>query len=299
MSKKKTNLEFINDAIKIHGNIYDYSDTNYISNNIKIIIKCKIHGYFEQTPNSHLSGHGCASCKGVNKSDKNDFVEKSRKIHGQKYLYDNVNYINNKNNVIITCQLHGNFEQLPQNHLKGFGCSKCSGLVKSDNNRFICKSIEIHGNIYDYSDVEYINSKIKVKIKCKKHGVFLQRPQDHLKKRGCPKCRKSRGELQIEMLLKENNLKYKTQYSFPDLKNKSTLYFDFGVIDDYNNLLYLIEYNGEQHYKYRKQFSMSRKDFLEGLERDKLKIEYCLKNNIKLNIIRYDEDINEKMKTIL
>ena len=69
-------------------------------------------------------------------------------------------------------------------------------------------------------------------------------------------------------------------------------------MDENNRLKYLIEFNGKQHYNYTNQFSMTEDEFKEGLVRDQLKIDYCIKNNISLFIIKYDDDILEKMSEI-
>jgi len=95
-----------------------------------------------------------------------EFIEKSIKIHNDKYDYSKVNYINSKTKVLIVCKKHGDFEQNPYNHIYGMGCPIC-GKEKShntqryDTNIFIEKAKEIHNDTYDYSKVNYIDSKIK------------------------------------------------------------------------------------------------------------------------------------------
>lgn len=164
-------------------------------------------------------------------------------------------------------------------------------------NGFIEKVKVVHNNLYDYSLVNYVDSKTKVKIICKKHGVFEQLSGNHLFGRGCPGCNKSKGEIKVETILKENNIEYKPQYTFNNLKFKKKLRFDFGIIDD-NRLLFLIEFNGSQHYIRNKKIQ-SEKVFEQQQIKDNLKKEYCIKNNIPLYIIKYNEDISEKMNEIL
>jgi hypothetical protein len=115
------------------------------------------------------------------------FIQKSIEKHGNKYDYSLVNYINNRTKVRIICPLHGEFEQNPYDHSTGIGCLKCSGKFKFTNEIFIKKSIEKHGNKYDYSLVEYINSVKKVKILCPIHGEFNQSPNCHMGGKGCKK----------------------------------------------------------------------------------------------------------------
>jgi predicted RNA-binding Zn-ribbon protein involved in translation (DUF1610 family) len=117
----------------------------------------------------------------------NLFIKKAKQIHGKKYDYSLVNYINNRIKIKIICPVHGEFEQIPRDHLSKKGCIKC-GLNFKSKDDFVNKAIEIHKDKYDYSKVDYKTSKIKVKLICKKHGEFEQRPNDHLKGYGCPKC---------------------------------------------------------------------------------------------------------------
>ena len=100
------------------------------------------------------------------------FIEKARKVHGNKYDYSKVEYHNNHEKVCIICPEHGEFWQTPKNHLKGCNCPKCSNVYKMSNEEWIEKAREIHGDKYDYSKTHYISNKLKVKIICPKHGEF-------------------------------------------------------------------------------------------------------------------------------
>ena len=125
MSKKITTEDFIENARKVHSDKYDYSLTNYISAKTKVKIICPVHGVFEQTPCGHLSGRGCKKCSGKNKLTTEEFIDQARKVHGDKYDYSLVNYVNCRTKVKIICPIHGVFEQTPQSHLKGNGCKYC------------------------------------------------------------------------------------------------------------------------------------------------------------------------------
>ena len=266
--------DFIEKCKKIHGDKFFYDKVNYVNSSTKVVVTCKIHGDFLITPNNHLTGADCIKCKGNYKSNKKEFISKSLDIHGDVFLYDKVEYESCIKKVIITCKIHGDFKQSPTRHLSGDGCPKCAGVYKSNKEEFIVKSVNIHGDKYCYDAVNYINNKTKIKINCLKHGEFLQTPNHHLKGVGCPSCKKSKGEIKIENILKKNNINYKPQYTFPDLKNKNLLCFDFGIIDNQGKLKYLIEFNGEQHYKIMKYFHKSQKDFELSLYRDNLKMQY-------------------------
>jgi hypothetical protein len=212
--KNITTQDFINQANKVHNNLYDYSKSNYVNSTTKICITCKIHGDFEQLSNTHLYGSGCHKCSFLKNADlhrgnKEDFIKKSNILHNNLYDYTKVNYINQATKVIICCKIHGDFEQTPNNHThkeRPRGCQKCS-IVKNGNNQrsnkdvFIERANKIHNNLYDYSSVEYINCELKIKIICKTHGEFIQRPMHHLNGNGCPKCN-TRGfsKLQINWL---------------------------------------------------------------------------------------------------
>ena len=196
---------FIKRAISIHGDKYDYSKVNYINTKTKVCIICPEHGEFWQKPNTHLNGCGCYECfknrQRENIIDRNTktqdtFLKKSILIHGNKYDYSKVDYINAQTKVCIICPEHGEFWQIPQNHVKGCGCPKCSFIKTAQKNthnteEFIIKSIKKHGDKYNYSKVEYVKAKIKVCIICPKHGEFWQTPDSHLRGGGAQNVRKA------------------------------------------------------------------------------------------------------------
>lgn len=185
---KLTFEDFIQRAKEIHGNKYDYSKVQYINNQTKVTIVCPKHGEFKQTPSLHINGSGCLICSGVKKSTRIEFIEKARKIHGNKYNYSKVEYKNNKVKVIIICPEHGEFEQTPNSHLHGYGCLDCSGKKVLTTEEFIKRAKIVHNNKYDYSKVRYKNSKAKVIIICPEHGEFKQTANGHLFGAGCKKC---------------------------------------------------------------------------------------------------------------
>jgi len=188
--------KFIIKAEIKYGNQYDYSLVEYKSSEEKVKIKCNKHNiFFEQSPAAHIRGQrGCDLCVGrIDSTDK--FIDKAKETHGDKYDYSNSIYVDSTIKVKILCPEHGEFEQLPVIHTKGQGCPKC-GIIsrcdkKRDNNKtFLEKSQLKHGDKYDYSLVEYVDSKTKVKIICSEHGEFLQSPDKHIGGQGCSKCGK-------------------------------------------------------------------------------------------------------------
>ncbi len=296
--RRSNKEEFTNKADKIYGNDHDYSSVEYVNAETKVTIICKKHGEFEQTPHSYLKGHGCKICSNF-QSNNAEFILKSNEVHDNGYIYDKCEYISATRKVIITCTEHGDFEQTPNNHLAGKGCMKCGGREVSNNEKFIKRSDLIHDGLYTYEKVSYKNEKEKVIITCNKHGDFEQTPKNHLSGHGCTICKSSKGELKIRSILKENNIKYISEYTFKDLKYKYVLRFDFGIIDDNGNLLYLIEFNGIQHYEYIEFFHRNNEGFEKYQLKDKMKSDYCIKKGIKLLIIKFDDNIYNKIEIIL
>lgn len=195
---KNSQEKFLVEALKIHGNKYDYSLVKYQKAKQKVTIICKKHGEFRQSPDDHKSGRGCYKC-GKNRvakklsSNKSTFINKSNKTHNYKYDYSFVEYKNAKSKVQIVCPLHGAFDQEPYVHLVGSGCKKCAHEEggkqrRSSTKDFINKAKEIHDFKYDYKLVVYKTNCEKVKIMCPIHGLFKKSPQKHLSGQGCPKC---------------------------------------------------------------------------------------------------------------
>ena len=297
--KKLTTEEFIERAKEAHGDKYDYSKVKYINSRTKVIIICKKHGEFEQVPAKHLYGSCCEKCsyeyRANNlKSNNESFINIAKEIHKNKYNYSHVEYKNAHIKVIIICPIHGKFKQRPSEHLHGNGCAKCgikkvSSAKLLNNNIFISRSELKHGNKYDYSKINYVNSKTKVIIICKEHGEFKQRPAKHIHGQGCPKCNTYKGEEKIKLYLKENNVSFTQQKTFKDCKYKALLKFDFYLPDHRA----LIEFDGEQHFKPVQFAGISLKkaedNFKEQLIKDAIKDKYCEDNNIELIRIQYTE----------
>ena len=198
---------FIIRAKEIHGDKYDYSLVNFINSSTKVKIICPIHGVFEQLPINHIKKQGCRKCffgKNNIPDTIDDFINKSKKTHGNKYNYSLINYVNAKTPVKIICPTHGMFEQLPYSHLRGRGCVKCGIEVRTNKltknkETFISEAIKKHNNKYDYSLVNYINSTTKIKIICPEHGIFEQLPYDHIAGHGCNKCTSSISNDEIQI----------------------------------------------------------------------------------------------------
>ena len=371
--RRKTLEEFIKEAKATHGNKYDYSCVNYKSNNTKVKIFCnKCKKYFEQRPFSHVCGQGCPYCAGKNKTTES-FIEEAKAIHGDKYNYDHVVYVNEKTKIKIWCNnckeffyqtpkhhlrkcgcrkcarkrmnldqslsldefikrsisIHGDkydysyvnyknnhtkvkiyckkckkfFEQLPTHHMRGSGCPQCVyDSYRKTQEWFIKEAKKIHGNKYNYDNVNYISRRTKVKIYCNNcNKIFLQTPDCHLSGCGCPSCKKSNGEKTIKYWLENKNIKFVVQKRFKDCRDKLPLPFDF-YLPDYS---LCIEFQGEQHYRPSMFISLHKskekglKQFDKQKLHDKIKRKFCEDKHITLLEIKYNDDINKVLnKTI-
>lgn len=118
------------------------------------------------------------------------FVEKAEKVHGNNYEYPD-EYVSAKTKMKMLCRIHGEFLQTPDSHLQGSGCAFCKknkGGVRYSTEQMVQRFKCVHGETFDYGEVNYKNAKTKVKIKCREHGVFEQKAHSHLSGCGCPKC---------------------------------------------------------------------------------------------------------------
>ena len=293
MARRKTASEFISEASKIHNELYDYSNVHYVNTNTKVTIICRIHGKFEQSPKAHLWGQGCSACSNRSIPTTDQFIERAKNIHGDLYDYSQVKYVNNNTKIKIVCPLHGVFMQTPRNHIASKSkCPQCNGHPKLSPEQFIERAKNIHGDLYDYSQVEYVNMKVPVLVVCSEHGSWKCTPTSHIhSKTGCPICRKSKGERLIEYFLISNKVQYIDQYTPVGLRGvdskKSHLRYDFFLPQQ--NLL--IEFDGEQHYKFVHRYHRTRAGFIAQQKRDEIKSTFAISNNIKLIRIRY-KDMN-------
>lgn len=243
----KTKENFIKQAKEIHGDRYDYSKVEYVNNKTDVCIVCQKHGEFWQTPQVHLRGGNCPECmKEKVRMTTEEFIEKAKRKYGDRYDYSEVEYKGSNEKVIIICPKHGPFSVLPANHLNGPGCPGCkkekiSSIKRKTIDKFIEESNSVHSAKYDYTKVDYIDTETPVIINCPIHGDFLQRPQDHIKGHGCPKCANQQSLVEDEIykhissIIGEENV----------LKRVNDVLDDKREIDIYvPSLKFGIEYNG-------------------------------------------------------
>jgi very-short-patch-repair endonuclease len=214
------------------------------------------------------------------------------KKHNFKYSYPNLIDRLSTTKIPIICPKHGIFYQKISEHKSGRGCYEC-GIRKGsgnilNNELFINKANKKHNFSYDYSLCDYTVGKNKVEILCPKHGIFIQQAESHLNGAGCPKCSESKGERKIREFLEENNISYEQE-----VKLFGNYRFDF-YLEDLNTV---IEYDGKQHFEPVNYFG-GLEGFLKTQERDKIKTEYCLENNIRIIRIAYFEEVEKILKEI-
>lgn len=134
-----------------------------------------------------------------------EFIRKAKVIHDNKYNYDNVEYTNSKNKVLIKCDIHGLFKQRPNDHLNGNGCPLCNTKHKSNTEEYIKKASFVHNGYFDYSKTVYTNANSKITVTCPIHGDFEVKANNHLSGQNCMKCKNSGIIHKITKLPKNKN----------------------------------------------------------------------------------------------
>lgn len=206
-SKHKTvsYRDIVKNSRLVHGDAYIYPVQTLKKTGQKIKIICPRHGEFTQDYKNHINGHGCSYCgnnriKQAISKNQDDFIQQCKDHHGDRYDYSKTQYISSGYLVTITCDIHGDFQQLAGTHIRGAGCHKCNGGYKYNLEEFIERANQVHDNAYDYTNSVYINSKTKVDIRCETHGIFSQLPESHLQGTRCPKCANAFGKMENEWL---------------------------------------------------------------------------------------------------
>lgn len=189
--------EFINRVNSTFGDRYDCTGVEFVNMYTPVFLFDKEkQDYIRVIPNNLFRKFKSEVRSGrIKKLTKKEFIERAKKVHGSKYKYSKVKYVDYETPVTIICPIHGEFQQTPNSHLHSYGCQKCGFEHINDNKKltteeFIKRAKEVHGDKYDYSKVEYKNNKTPVTIICPIHGEFQQRPSNHLNGNGCKKCKK-------------------------------------------------------------------------------------------------------------
>lgn len=185
---------------------------------------------------------------------KEEFIEKANKIHNNKYIYTEVDYINIHTKVCIICPIHGAFWQSPNKHIhRKQGCPFCNGGIKGTLDEFKLKAYLIHGDKYGYDNFLYVNKNTKSIIHCNNCGRdFKQTPDAHINGRnGCPFCKQSKMEEIVEIYLEHNNIPFIYQANKDHLPWLKTIRGSFSLDFYFPQYQMAIECQGEQHYNTR------------------------------------------------
>ena len=291
-SNRKT-LDKLKEELSIKCPNIEYYSGEYKNTDSNLFFRCKLCGeIWETTPHSVLrGGTGCLKCsyklrgKQATKTHE-QFIKEISIINPNITILGQ--YVNTHSKIKYRCLKCGNIQYaLPGHLLQGHGCGKCaiSNNTKTTE-EFIQESKKIYGDRFTYDKTAYINSSTKVIITCKEHGDFSIVPTSFLSGRSCPRCTQSFGENLVMQVLIKNNIKFKQEYRI-DMEfsyyNK-TIYVDF--ITKVNGKVYIIEYNGMQHYK-PVQFFGGEEAFRKQQKRDEALRQFCNKHNITLIEIPY------------
>lgn len=288
--KSLTQEEFIKRAASVNPHL-NFSQTVYTNTRTKVKVICPLHGEFEYLPKSFFKRCECPYCK-KEKCEK-AFIQKAQQLHNNKYDYSHINYINNDTPISINCRQHGIFKQRPSDHLKGYGCNKCSKKYKPTAEEWIARAAPIYSFKYDYSKVIYKDNKTPVTVICPIHGEFYPIPNNHVAgTSGCPHCiNPSQNNLfeHIKLDFPKENIKYEYRPEWLGLQR-----FDIYFID--RNIA--IEYDGIQHFMPVEHFG-GESNFKKVQILDKLKEEKCLQNGCHLFRIKYDYSQEEYNNLII
>lgn len=288
---------FVKEATKVHGDKYFYNESYFNAPDEKrrIIITCKKHGEFKMTPYNHLAGQICHFCREENRKfykleTFEEFLNKAKKMHGDKYIYPPQEYKGSHHKVNIICPKHGEFKQTAIKHYNGQGCPKCSYEKRASDKVSTFENVvercnSKHLNKYIYDKDTYLNCYTPFKITCPVHGEFWQTPNNHLQGHGCPRCSNSLLENDVCGLLQENEIK------FIDKANKNVIpwigrqHLDF-FLPEYD---IAIECQGGQHF-YPVEYFGGENGFLKTKKADVNKKHLCEKHGIKLIYYTHEKE---------
>lgn len=302
---KLTNEEIVERMYSLVNSEYSKLDDFYANNSTKFPIKHNTCGYeYEVEWNNFKNGKRCPHCFGSKKyttKEINEIIEKE--TNGEYKLISE--YKNAKSKFLILHKHCGHKYKTTLSIIKsGHRCSKCSGNYRYTDEEMT--AMISHMTDYEYTKVgQYSNSIVKFLIRHNTCGHEYEVSWGNFK-RGtrCPKCNQSKGEKFISDYLTNQNISFITQVRFDDCRSKYPLPFDFGIMNNKDKIIALIEFDGEQHFKLsRFSTNVTQEQAEENLVltqlRDQIKNQYCEDNNIPLLRIRYDEDIEEKLTKFL
>lgn len=292
---------FLKKSYSIHGDKYNYSMVvreHIQGKDSKVPIKCNICNYiWAPTIHSHIyNRYGCPNCAELAPVTLNIFLEKVRLKHGDKYDYSLItsgHIHGNKSKIPVKCNKCKNIwtPRIDQHMNVGSDCPTCSGNSPWTLDRFLKRAYEIHGNKYSYLNIissDIINSCSRIPIKCNKcNHIWHPNVNMHINTRsGCPKCKFSKGEIICANVLDQLGITYEIQYSTKSLPTKR---YDFMFM--YNEIPYLLEFDGQQHFEYNSFFHIDEDTFLNRQQIDIIKTYYAIYSGYHIIRISY-KDMN-------
>ena len=189
-------------------------------------VECDNHVTYQKTKFNYNNPYNrfCSNTCYSNSYNTNTFIEKAKRVHGDQFNYDQVQYQSASKKVRIRCPKHNiTFEQTPNNHLNSSGlcCPECkrehfSNRYKRSSDEWIDMFKSVHGNQYDYSRIKNIDgARTPLEIVCKDHGNFTKDAFGHFTEgQGCPKCsigkQKSKVETKVTEWLDSISISYET-----------------------------------------------------------------------------------------
>lgn len=273
----------------------------YETGHTKMLFRCEKCNHEWRTSFSGAinTKYGCPKCGVLEAKLKTSIEQFKEKLKNTDFEFiEYVGRTNGINIVSVRCKNCGYIRTTTMNNIMRYGCDKCFRKRRSkeqtkSTQQFIKQALQVHGDKYDYSKVEYVHNKVKVCITCPEHGDFWQQPIKHIyNQRGCPVCAGSSLEMIANTVLLENNVTFEKQ-KYINYKGKK-MFIDFVLKQGEKE--YFIELNGEQHYREVPHWERS----LEAQqERDALLQEYCDNENIPLYWIRFDELVRDRIENII
>jgi hypothetical protein len=279
---KKTIEQFVKDVFNLVGDEYtvlgEYKDAKS-----KIKIKHNKCGHiYDVTPNCFLSGRRCPKCGQELINSKNTKTNEQFKKEVYDLVGDEYTFLEEYRGSLIKIKIRHNkcghiYEVTPASFLIGSRCPICTKNTKT-NEHFTDEVFNLVGEEYTFLE-NYKRADAKIKVRHNTCGnEYYVRPHDFITNGcRCPTCRRSsKGEQKIASILKSMKIKYCTEKTFEDLKDKILLRFDF-YLPEYN---LLIEYDGHHHFKPVRFNGISEEVAEENFKnqkiRDKMKNEYCI-----------------------
>lgn len=296
--KKQSTEEFKNKVKELTNNSYEIL-SEYNGNKTKVKVKHKKCGYIWETfPYNIFKLKNCPKCENKWKRDTETFKHEVKKMFGDEYVVLG-EYIATNVPILMKHMKCGlEFKRIPRELKQKVLCPHCRRPYYKQDTKMFSERINIKYNGKYEIVSEYKSAREKILVKCKKcNKIWESTPDRLISNHGCPICSISRGEEKIKKWLDENSINYKQQYTNKKCKYKRLLRFDFAILDNKGELLFLIEYDGQQHFSptrfSKKQLNTEcESEYRKNIIKDKIKEKFCLENSIKLFRIK-EKNLNK------